>query len=150
MSNTEMSRNDRTTASDYRRTMARLSWWQAIAAGAVAAAILNLVIFFIGAATGASFVVHQGSTTALTVIIFTVLPLVVGTGLATLLARRWCWMIRLAQVIGAGLALLTMVDPALADTDNATRVALSLMHVVVAVAVIAILEAIRQRAQTSH
>ncbi|HEX2262797.1 MAG TPA: hypothetical protein VHH52_03420, partial [Pseudonocardiaceae bacterium] len=33
----------------------RLIWWQVIAAGAVVAAVGNLVIFFIGGAAGASF-----------------------------------------------------------------------------------------------
>ena len=80
----------------------------------------------------------------------TVPPLVVGTGLATLLDRWLSWVIRLAQVIGGGLALLTVAGPLTTDADGATRVALALMHVVLAVAVVVTLEAIRRRTKTSR
>ena len=57
-----------------------LSWWQASAAGAVAAAVGNLVIFLIGLAAGASFVVMDRGdlheVTAGAVIVATVPPLV--------------------------------------------------------------------------
>ncbi len=152
MSDTEMFGTDRTTA--HHRTGEGLNWWQAIAAGAVAAAVTNLVIFFIGRAAGASFAFLDRGTlheiTAWAVIIATVPPLVVGTGLATLLARWWSWMIRLAQVIGGGLALLTVAGPLMTDTDGATRVALALMHVVLAVAVVVTLEAIRRRSRAGR
>lgn len=105
--------------------MAGPNWWQAIAAGAVAAAVANLVIFFIGRAAGASFAILDRGTlhevSAWGVIIATVPPLVVGTGLAVLLARWWFGVIRLAQIIGAGLALLTVAGPLMTDADGATR-----------------------------
>lgn len=162
MSNTEMFSTDRTTAShssgpspDQRfRAMAGLNWWQAIAAGAVAAAAVNLVIFFIGGAAGASFSFLDRGTlheiTAWGVITATVPPLVVGTGLATLLARWWSWVIRLAQVIGGGIALLTAAGPLMTDADGATRLTLALMHVVLAVAVVITLEAIRRHTKASR
>lgn len=126
-----------------------LSWWQASAAGAVAATVANLVILLIGRAAGASFVVvdganlHEVATTG--VIIATVPPLVVGTVLAALLAHWWPPIIRVAQVIGGALALLTVAGPLMADTDGGTRLALALMHVVLAVAVVLSLEAVRRR-----
>ncbi|MGH3912832.1 MAG: DUF6069 family protein [Pseudonocardiaceae bacterium] len=126
-----------------------LSWWQAITAGTVAAVVANLVILFIGRAAGASFVVVDGTTlheVAVTgVILATVPPLVVGTVLATLLAHWWPWVLRLAQIIGGGFALLTVAGPVMADTDGGTQLALALMHVVLAVAVVVSLEAIRRR-----
>lgn len=152
MSDTEMSSTDH-TATNY-RTSEGLSWWQAIAAGAVTAAVVNLVIFFIGAAAGASFAVLDRGTpqeiSAWTVLNASVLPLVVGTGLAALLAHWWLWVIRLAQVIGGGLGLLSVAGPLMADADGATRVALALMHVVLAVAVVVSLEAIRRRTKASR
>ena len=136
------------------RTREGLNWWQAIATGAVAAAVVNLVIFFIGRAAGASFAFLDRGTlhevTAWAVIIATVFPLVVGTGLATLLARWWFGVIRLAQVIAGGLALLTVAGPLMTDADGATRFALALMHVVLAVAVVVILEAIRRRTKANR
>ena len=47
-----------------------------------------------------------------------------------------------AQVIGGGLALLTVVGPMMANADSGTRLALAMMHVVLGVAVVLSLEAI--------
>lgn len=131
-----------------------LNWWQASAAGAVAATLANLVILLIGRTAGASFAVADGATihqvTAVGVIIATVPPLVVGTVLAALLARWWPWVIRLAQVIGGGLALLTVAGPLTIDTDRATQLALALMHLVVAVVVVVALEAVRVGRRYRH
>jgi hypothetical protein len=158
MSSTEIFSTDHTTddhgGPQLDKRFRRLSWWQAITAGAVAAAVVNLAIFFIGDAAGASFAFLDRSTLheigAWDVISATVPPLVVGTGLATLLARWWSWVIRLAQVIGGSLALLTVAGPLTTDADGATRVALALMHVVLAVAVVVTLEAIRRRTGASR
>ncbi|MGQ0717257.1 MAG: DUF6069 family protein [Pseudonocardiales bacterium] len=162
MSNTEIFSTDRTTADhsggvesgNRFRTRQGWNWWQAIAAGAVAAAVVNLVIFFIGGAAGASFAFLDRGTlheiTAWGVITATVPPLVIGTGLATLLARWWFGVIRLAQVIGGGLALLTVAGPLMTDADGATRLTLALMHVVLAVAVVVTLEAIRRRTKAGR
>ena len=160
MSSTEMFSSDRTTEyhggtqPDKRFGVRKgLSWWQAIAAGAVTAAIVNVVIFFIGGAAGASFAFFDRGTLheigTWDVIIATVAPLVVGTGLATLLARWWSWAIRLAQVMGGGLALLTAAGPLMTDADGVTRVALALMHVIVAVAVVLTLEVIPRWTRTN-
>lgn len=131
-----------------------LNWWQASAAGAVAATVANLVIFLIGGAAEASFMVVDGGNlhevTAGGVIVATVPPLVVGTVLAALLARWWPGVIRLAQVIGGTLALLTAAGPVMADTDGGTRLALTLMHVVLGVAVVLSLEALHRRVKTSR
>ncbi len=164
MSNTEIFSTDRTATNHSGsggagpaqrfRTIAGLSWWQAIAAGAVTAAVVNLVIFFIGGAAGASFAfldrgnLHQIGVWG--VLIATAPPLVIGTGLATLLARWWSWVIPLAQVIGGGLALLTVAGPLMTDADASTRFALALMHVVLAVAVVITLEAIRRHTKASR
>ncbi|MGH3787743.1 MAG: DUF6069 family protein [Pseudonocardiaceae bacterium] len=131
------------------RKVPSLNWWQAITAGAVTAVVANLAILLIGRAADASFVVMDAGSphevTAWSVVVATVPPLVLGTGLAALLARWWPGAIRLAQVIGGGLALLTVAGPVMADTDGATRLALALMHVVPGVAVVVSLELMRRR-----
>lgn len=103
----------------------------------------------IGWAAGASFVVldagNPHEVTAWSVVSASVLPLVLGTGLAALLARWWPGFLRLAQVIGGALALLTVAGPVMSDTDGATRLALVIMHVVAGVAVVASLESMRRR-----
>ncbi len=126
-----------------------LTWWQAIAAAAVAATVGNLLILLAGRAAGASFeFVDRGTLhviTAVGVITATVPPLVVGTLLAALLGLWWPGFIRLAQVIGGGLALLTVAGPLMTDADSGTRLALAMMHVVLGVAVVLSLEAILRR-----
>lgn len=131
-----------------------LNWWQAIAAGAVVAVVANLLILLIGWAAGASFLVMDAGSphevTAWSVVVATVPALVLGTGLAALLSRWWPGVIRLAQVIGGGLALLTVAGPMMADTDGATRLALAMMHVVPGVAVVVSLELMRRRIRSGR
>ena len=125
-----------------------LNWWQAIGAAAIGATIVNLLILFLPRAGGGSLeLIDAGSVhvvRAVDVINASVVPLVVGTALAALLARWWPGFLRLGQVIGGALGLLTVAGPLMADTDTATRLALAAMHVVVAVAVVLGLEAIRR------
>ncbi|MGH4023688.1 MAG: DUF6069 family protein [Pseudonocardiaceae bacterium] len=129
-----------------------LSWWQAIAAAAVGATVVNLLILLVGRAAGASFELVDGAALhAVTfggVITSSAVPLVIGTVLATLLSVWWPGFLRLAQIVGGGLALVSVAGPLLADTDTATRLALAAMHVVVGVAVVLSLEAIRRRTST--
>lgn len=129
-----------------------LSWWQAIVAAAAGATVVNLLILLIGRAAGASFELIDGAAlhavTVGGVITSSAVPLVIGTVLATLLGLWWPGFLRLAQVVGGGLALASVAGPLMADTDTATRLALAAMHVVVGVAVVLSLEAIRRRART--
>ncbi|MGH3941791.1 MAG: DUF6069 family protein [Pseudonocardiaceae bacterium] len=149
---TESGRARLRTTEDKRRQ--GLSWWQASAVGAGAATVVNLLILLIGWAAGASFVVLDGTNVhevgATGVIIATAPPLVGGIALAALLAHWWSWIIRLAQVIGGGFALLTVAGPVMADTDGGTQLALALMHIVLAVAVVLSLEAVRHRIKAGH
>jgi hypothetical protein len=69
----------------------------------------------------------------------------VGVLLAASLGRLRVWMLRTGQVVGGLLALLSVAGPMMAVTDSGTRIALALMHVVVGVAAVAALEAIRRR-----
>lgn len=121
-----------------------LSWWQAIGIGVVAATVVNLLILAIGRAAGASFeVIDAGAVHAVTaggVITSSVVPLLAGAVLAVLLALWWPGFVRLAQVVGGGLALLTVAGPLMADTDTGTQVALAAMHVVAGVAVVLCLQ----------
>lgn len=122
----------------------RPNWWQAIVLGVVAATVVNLLILVIGRAAGASFeVIDAGAVHPVNaggVITSSVAPMAIGTVLAVLLGLWWPGFVRLAQVVGAGLALLTVAGPLMSDTDTGTQVALSAMHVVVGVAVVLCLQ----------
>lgn len=130
-----------------------LSWWQAgavlTALAAVTATLVNLGIFAVAAAAGASFVLLDGTephqVTIGAVITSSTVPLVVGMALAVLLSRWWPGVLRVTQVVGGALALLTVPGPVSAVGDDATRLALALIHVVVGVVVVLALEAVRRR-----
>lgn len=127
-----------------------LAWWQAIAAGVAATTALNLVVLLIARAAGATMVVRQPGAAdqridVAGVVLSSVVPLTAGTLLAAGLALWWSGFLRLAQVIGGGVGVVSAAGPLLSDADAATRVALAVMHVVVGVAVVVILEAIRRR-----
>jgi hypothetical protein len=102
-----------------------------------------------GQAAGASFVLDDRGTPhvvrALDVVVAT-WPMVVGVLLATLLGRLRAWLLRVGQALGGLLALLSVAGPLMAVTDPGTRLSLALMHVVVGVAAVAALEAVRRRA----
>lgn len=125
--------------------------WRAIttiAAATVAAIVTNLLVLLAGRVADASFVLDDRGTphvvTALDVVVAS-WPMVVGMALAVALARWRSWFLRVGQVLGGGLALLSVAGPMLALTDPGTRLALALMHLVVGAAVVIGLEAIRRR-----
>ncbi len=128
------------------------SWRYVLTATVVAAAaaiVACWVVMLAGRATGASFVLDDQGTPhvvrAVDVVVAT-WPMVVGVLLTALLGRLRAWALRVGQVLGGLLALLSVAGPVLAVADSGTRLALALMHVVVGVAAVAALEAIRRRA----
>ncbi|MEV4194129.1 DUF6069 family protein [Streptomyces toxytricini] len=126
-----------------------LAWWKLLAAGAVGAAVVNLVVFALARAAGASLVVmDRGQEHPVTiggVIGSSVVPLVAGVGAALLLALWKPVFLRIAQWVGGGLALLSVAGPLMSDTDGGSVAALALMHVTLGVAVVAVLELRRRR-----
>ncbi|GAA5125714.1 DUF6069 family protein [Haloechinothrix salitolerans] len=125
-----------------------MTWWQAIAAGVIVSVVANLVVYLVGKAAGASFLlIDNGNPTqiaAVDVIISAAAPLAIGTALAVLVSRWWRPVLRVAQVVAAVLALLTIAGPAMAETDTATLVSLGLMHVLAGAIAVAVLEIIHR------
>jgi hypothetical protein len=124
-----------------------LVWWQAIPAGAVLAAAVNLVIYAIARAADAALVIRQeGSAdhgiTAAGVVFSSTVPLLAGTALAVLLALAWRGFLRLAQVLGGGFGIVSAVGPLTGAPDTGTKIGLALMHVVVGLTVILTMELI--------
>ncbi|WP_199185803.1 DUF6069 family protein [Streptomyces carminius] len=126
----------------------------AVIVGAVAAALgVNLALWLIGLGFDGSFqyVEADGSPHTTTapqgVITMTVLPMSGGLALAALLAgagkRRL--VLRSAQAVGAGAALATTARTFTAGFDTPSTIALSVMHVVIAVLVVLALEALARR-----
>ncbi|GAB7189666.1 hypothetical protein NUM3379_03720 [Kineococcus sp. NUM-3379] len=130
------------------RPTARTRPWRAIAAGTAAALLLNVLLYALARAAGASLSLAQPTGAHVVGVAdvagSTVVPLLAGTALAVLLARWWRPVLRIAQVVGAGFALLTTAGSATSDTDTGTRLALAAMHVVCAAAVVLVLQAARR------
>ncbi|WP_404953437.1 DUF6069 family protein [Streptomyces sp. 147326] len=117
-----------------------LTWWKALVTGAVGAAVVNLTVLAVAELAGASLiVVDAGASHPITVggvIGASVVPLLVGTGAAFLLALWKPVFLRIAQYVGGGLALLSVAGPLSSDADGGTVAALSLMHITLGVAVV--------------
>ncbi|MER6200913.1 DUF6069 family protein [Streptomyces sp. NPDC001586] len=130
------------TAPSVRRS--GLAWWKALATGAAGAAVVNLIVLAVAKLAGASLVVVDGgeehAITVGGVIGASVVPLLIGTGAALLLALWKPVFLRIAQFVGGGLALLSVAGPLSSGADGGTVAALSLMHITLGVAVVAALE----------
>lgn len=126
-----------------------LSRWQAVAFATVGAVLGSLLVWALFHVFGASFEVLDGSTVHTVgmsgIATMAGLPVLVGVTLAALLSRVRPVAVRIAQVVGAALPILTTAGSLSADTDWTTRIGLALMHLVVAGFVVAGLELMRRR-----
>ena len=116
----------------------------------VLAAAVNLVVYFVARAAGADLVIRQDGAAdhaiaAGDVLFSSAVPLLGGTLLAVLLARAWGSFLRLAQVVGGGLGILSAAGPLLGGSDTGTKIGLAVMHVVVGLTVIGVLETVLRR-----
>lgn len=121
-----------------------LAWWKALAIGVGGAVAVNLIVLAVAKLAGAPLVIVNGGTehpiTVGGVIGASVVPLVVGTGAAFLLALWKPVFLRIAQYVGGGLALLSAAGPLSSGADGGTVAALSLMHITLGLAVVATLQ----------
>ncbi|MFE7186538.1 DUF6069 family protein [Streptomyces erythrochromogenes] len=128
-------------------------WWKVLVAGAVGAAVVNLIVFAVAALADASLVVvDAGAEHPITVggvIGSSVVPLVVGVGAALLLARWKPVFLRIAQYVGSGLALLSVAGPLSSGADGGTVAALTVMHITLGVAVFTTLQ-LHRRHRRDH
>lgn len=116
---------------------------QAITATAAALAG-NLALLVVGRAAGASFAVpDRGEPGALmhigpvAVALSTLLPLVIGLGVAALITQRWPRTTLTLKALAVLITLASLGMPLGADTDTDTRILLAGMHLVVGSAYLA-------------
>ena len=104
------------------------------------AAVLNLVVLAVLAATGADLSVTMAggpgtlAIDAVAVIAATVAPLLIAGLVATAIVRRVPSLRRWAAWAGLALALVSVIAPLTLQADAATRAGLAVMHVVAGVA----------------
>lgn len=113
----------------------RLVGRPAIVAATVAVSVLvNVVIYAVGRAAGGSFRFTSASGPAevdvLTVVGFTVVPLLLGMTVVALLVRVWPWVATVALFVAPTLALVTIAVMTLpAGFDATSTITLALCHV---------------------
>ena len=122
------------TATATNTTARKRSVLRATTVCALAATGINLVLWGIGRAAGASFVVDPAlgdpnvEVGALKVVVTTLLPFAVGVLLLALAARRSRRSVVGVGVVGAAFALVSAAGPLDGGHDTATRVLLATMH----------------------
>jgi hypothetical protein len=116
------------------RTYARHSRTVVVAGTVLVAAVVNLAILAVGQSAGGDFQFTDGddrmTVGAGGVAMLTIVPLLIGMTLATVLSLWWPAVLRIGMFVGPALALATigfMTIPA--DLDTTSTVFLSLMHV---------------------
>jgi hypothetical protein len=114
--------------------------------GAIAAAVataVNLTLLALGRITGGTLVVAYGpepvsmQVGAAEVTVFTIVAMVLGLAVTTVVARRRPHRLRTMQAIGAAVAVVSLFQPLVVDTDTTTRIALATMHLVAGAAFVA-------------
>lgn len=99
----------------------------------IAAALINVVIFFVITGLGASLVVGADSPMAVTtvpVVIATVVPLLLAGLVTFLLARKWPVLRTVAAWAGLVFAAASTFAPLTGAADVATGIGLAAMHLV--------------------
>lgn len=122
-----------------------------IAAAVGTAALINLILYGVGRAAGGTFRFTASSGPAVvdgvTVVAFSVVPLLVGLVAVALLARLGGWVIRTALVVGPLLAIATIALMTLpTDLDATSKVTLALCHLVLVPVIIVAVRALGRRA----
>ncbi|MEP6482027.1 MAG: DUF6069 family protein [Rhodoglobus sp.] len=100
----------------------------------IVSVVVNLIIYAVGRAAGGDFRFTNGGASmevdALTVVGFTIVPLILGMTAAALLSLKWRWVTAVALVVGPALALGSIAVMTLpTDFDAASKATLALCHV---------------------
>jgi hypothetical protein len=117
-----------------------------IAVAILAAAVVNVAIYLAFSAAGATYEnsVLGAPVGVPNVLLMTIVPMLVGMLVVALASRRWPRLLTVGRWVGAALALATIAMTAAGGFATLAFVALALMHVVVAVAVLVGLGAIKR------
>lgn len=131
-----------------KRPSRRIGRLAIVAATIVIAVLINVVIYAIGRAAGGTFRFASPSgpaeVDALTVIGFTVVPLLLGMTVVALLVRVWPWIISVALVVAPAFAIVTIPIMTLpAGFDVTSTITLALCHVAMVPTVVLGLLALR-------
>ncbi|MEV0357024.1 DUF6069 family protein [Nocardia sp. NPDC050697] len=138
-----------TTASTTPSRIPALSRPVAVLGPTIAAVVANLIIWGIAKAAGVNFeITDNGKVDAVPpggIVFITAVPMLVGLTAAVLLAYRWPGILRVAEIVGSVLAVLTIGLTIAADFDVSSTIALALMHLTLIPAIVIGLEGLRRK-----
>lgn len=97
--------------------------------GIVVAVAVNLVVYAIASAAGATWIANNQKVGWFMVPIATVIAMAIGGVITWLLARSWGKATITMAWVGLVLAVISVPGPLLGSTDRPTRWALATMHV---------------------
>lgn len=114
----------------------RTTIWRYGLIGAGVAAAMNLMLFALSSAAGVSYLLRRSAdadpsdVTAAHVALMTLIPFIVGVAIAAAAARRLRHGLRIVQVVGVVVALLSVGGPLGLEADIAARLTLAAMHLI--------------------
>lgn len=101
-----------------------------LAVAVVAALALNLVVYAVGSAAGATWLASGQTVTWVLVAAATTVAMTLGWAVTAALSRRWCNARRVMAWAGLAFAVVSAPAPLMASDDASTGWALMGMHVV--------------------
>ena len=108
---------------------ARLLNLKRLGLGIVAAIVVNLVVYAVGSAAGATWIANGQAVGWFMVPIATVIAMAIGGVITWLLSRRWDKATITMAWVGLAFAVISVPGPLLGSTDTPTRWALATMHI---------------------
>ena len=97
--------------------------------GIVVAVVVNLVVYAVGSAAGATWIANGQAVGWFMVPIATIIAMAIGGLITWLLARRWDKATITMAWVGIAFAVISVPGPLLGSTDTPTRWALATMHI---------------------
>ena len=97
--------------------------------GIVVAVVVNLIVYAVGSAAGATWIANGQAVGWFMVPIATVVAMAIGGVITWLLARRWDKATITMAWVGIVFAVISVPGPLLGSTDTPTRWALATMHI---------------------
>lgn len=97
--------------------------------GIAVAVVVNLVVYAVASAAGATWIANGQTVGWFMVPIATVIAMAIGGVITWLLARRWDKATVTMAWVGIVFAIISVPGPLLGSTDTPTRWALAAMHI---------------------
>ena len=97
--------------------------------GIVVAVVVNLVVYAVASAAGATWIANGQEVNPLLVVVATIIPMAIGGAITWLMARRWVKATATMAWVGLVFAVVSVPGPLLGSDDAPTRFALAAMHI---------------------